>query len=52
MGSLPMAKMLVDANADPNLAGRGSSMRPQDDEAEDGAAKVGSSQGCPDMWRL
>ena len=41
MGSLPMAKMLLAADADPNLAGRGSSLRPQaEEEMEDGAAKV------------
>ena len=44
MGSLPMAKMLLAADADPNRAGRGSSLRPQtEEEMEDGAAKV---RGC------
>jgi ankyrin repeat protein len=43
MGSLPMAKMLLAADADPNLAGRGSSLRPQaEEEMEDGAAKAGA----------
>ena len=42
MGSLSMVKMLLAANADPNLAGRGSSLRPTqaEEEQEDGAAKV------------
>ena len=42
MGSLSMAKMLLAANADPNLAGRGASLRAQaeEEEVEDGAAKV------------
>ena len=42
MGSLSMVKMLLSADADPNLAGRGSSLRPTqaEEEQEDGAAKV------------
>ena len=42
MGSLPMAKMLLAADANPNLAGRGSSLRQAEEEMEDGAAKAGA----------
>lgn len=39
MGSGSVVQLLLESFADPNLAGRGSSVRPQEDQ-EDGAAKV------------